>query len=163
MSQNTPSITLRPITDQDADFLFQLYASTRREELAITDWTEDQKLSFLKMQFDLQNRSYFQNYETRSYSIIEKDHRPIGRLYLAFYDREIRIVDIAILPAYCRQGIGTQLLKDVFAQGDASGRSITIHVECNNPARFLYERLGFQLREDKGVYLFMEKALKNHD
>jgi hypothetical protein len=32
----------------------------------------------------------------------------------------------------------------------------TIHVERFNPALHLYERLGFRLAEDKGVYYFMK-------
>ena len=37
----------------------------------------------------------------------------------------------------------------------AGGKSVTIHVERMNPALRLYERLGFRLVEDKGVYLFL--------
>ena len=32
-----------------------------------------------------------------------------------------------------------------------TGRSGTIHVERNNPARSLYARLGFEVAEEKGV------------
>jgi hypothetical protein len=33
---------------------------------------------------------------------------------------------------------------------------VRIHVERQNPALALYERLGFRLLEDRGVYLFLE-------
>jgi predicted GNAT family acetyltransferase len=39
----------------------------------------------------------------------------------------------------------------------AEGRRVTIHVERMNPALRLYERLGFVLAEDRGVYLFLER------
>ena len=34
---------------------------------------------------------------------------------------------------------------------------MTIHVERFNPALRLYERLGFSVAEDKGVYLLLER------
>jgi ribosomal protein S18 acetylase RimI-like enzyme len=71
-------------------------------------------------------------------------------------DTEIRIVDIALLPEHRGKGIGTRLLRDVIAQG----KRVTIHVERMNPALRLYERLGFEVAEDKGVYLFLERQLK---
>jgi predicted GNAT family acetyltransferase len=45
----------------------------------------------------------------------------------------------------------------VLAEADAAGKRVTIHVERLNPARRLYERLGFSVAEDKGVYLFLER------
>ena len=35
--------------------------------------------------------------------------------------------------------------------------ALTIHVEMSNPARRLYERLGFAPVEEHGVYLLMER------
>ena len=54
-------------------------------------------------------------------------------------------------------GIGTRLLHELLDEADAAGTSVTIHVERLNPALRLYERLGFSLAEDKGVYLFLER------
>lgn len=39
-----------------------------------------------------------------------------------------------------------------------SGRTLSIHVEMNNPARRLYERLGFRAAGEHGVYVLMERA-----
>ena len=69
---------------------------------------------------------------------------------------EIRIVDIALLPAYCNRGLGTTLVRALQAEAAASGKPLRIHVERFNPALRLYERLGFRQIEDKGVYLFLE-------
>ena len=80
----------------------------------------------------------------------------IGRLYVAHWDTEIRLVDIAILPAYRGAGIGTAILTDVLAEGQRSGKPVSIHVEQYNPALRLYERLGFVHRSTYGVYFLME-------
>ena len=70
-------------------------------------------------------------------------------------------MDIALLPAHRGQGIATCLLRDLQHQAAADDKSLTIHVESFNPARRLYQRLGFQVTEDKGVYQLMEwTALK---
>ena len=44
-----PTATFRPIAPEDEDFLYRVYASTREDELALLDWDDDQKESFLKM------------------------------------------------------------------------------------------------------------------
>ncbi len=69
---------------------------------------------------------------------------------------EICIVDIALLPEFCNRGIGTTILRTLQAEASAAGKPLRIHVERFNPALRLYERLGFRLVEDRGVYLFLE-------
>lgn len=86
-----------------------------------------------------------------------KRHR-FDQLYIHRSSREHRIVDISLLPAYRGRGIGTRLLTSVIAEADSAGKPVSIHVEVFNPARRLYERLGFVQIEDKGVYLLMERA-----
>jgi ribosomal protein S18 acetylase RimI-like enzyme len=71
------------------------------------------------------------------------------------WDKEIRIMDIALLPEHRGVGIGTGLLRELQEEARAAGKSLSIHVEKFNPALRLYERLGFQPQEDKGVYLLM--------
>jgi len=69
---------------------------------------------------------------------------------------KIRIIDIALLPEHRGNGVGTSLLRDLLAEGESGGKRVTIHVERFNPALRLYERLGFSVAEDKGVYLLLE-------
>jgi ribosomal protein S18 acetylase RimI-like enzyme len=76
-------------------------------------------------------------------------------LYVARWDREIRIMDIALLPEHRGSGIGSKLLRELQDEARAAGKTLSIHVERFNPALRLYERLGFQQVEDKGVYLLM--------
>jgi ribosomal protein S18 acetylase RimI-like enzyme len=134
-----------------------VYASTRAEELAVVPWDDAQKDAFLRAQFDAQDAWWHENYAEASFDVIVVDGEPAGRLYVHRGPSEIRIVDIALLPEHRGDGVGTRLLEDLLAEGDASGKSVTIHVERMNPALRLYERLGFTLAEDKGVYLFLER------
>jgi GNAT superfamily N-acetyltransferase len=145
-------LTMRPCTDADLPFLAQLYASTRTEELAVLDWPEAQKAAFLQMQFDAQHAHYHRHYHDTDWLVLLRGGVPVGRLYLARWEREHCIVDIAILPAHRRAGLGTALLQDLLDEAAAAGKPMTIHVEKFNPARRLYERLGFVAVEDQGVY-----------
>jgi ribosomal protein S18 acetylase RimI-like enzyme len=68
---------------------------------------------------------------------------------------QIRIVDIALLPAHRGAGRGGVLLHAILAEGRTSGLAVSIHVEANNPAMTLYRRLGFVHVDTNGVYQLM--------
>ena len=148
--------SLRPITGQDLEFLYQVYASTRIEELAVVPWTPEQKEAFLRQQFDAQHRHYTVQFSDAAFDVVEVAGRPAGRLYLHRRPSELRIIDIALLPEYRRQGLGTAILSGILDEARRLGRPVTIHVEHNNPAFHLYTRLGFRQIEDQGVYLLMQ-------
>jgi len=202
--------TLRPATAEDVDFLFRVYFSTRAEELARTDWNEQQKEAFVRQQFNAQSSFCKANYPGAQYHVIELTNRmpvsspsppsdggagrgeearllnisplldllptsrhagrgekeecslnaiavPAGRLYVHPRPDEIRIMDIALLPEFRGQGIGTFLLKQILAEGKEQRKAVTIHVEVFNPAMRLYERLGFKKKMSSSpVYDLME-------
>jgi GNAT superfamily N-acetyltransferase len=148
-------LSFRPITDADLPFLAHVYASTRMEELAVTDWSDAQKAAFLQMQFDAQHAHYQKHYVGSDFFVIERAGEAIGRLYLARWKAEHRIVDIALLPAHRGSGIGTALLSDLLDEAAAVGKAVTIHVEKFNPAMSLYRRLGFVAAGEEGAYDLM--------
>lgn len=155
-----PGLAYRPITDGDLPFLAELYASTRREEVAQTPWSEEERERFLSWQFEAQHKHYQEHYPDCEFLVIEEESSgesvAIGRLYLDRRDEEIRLVDIALLPEHRGQGRGSAVLERVLAEGERRGLPVTIHVEHNNPAMRLYRRLGFEKVEEQGVYHLME-------
>jgi GNAT superfamily N-acetyltransferase len=152
----TASITLRPIQPEDMAFLYEVYASTRQEEMAMVEWDEAQQTAFLQMQFAAQHQYYQENYTDAVFLVILLDNRPVGRLYVARWAEEIRLMDVALLPAYRGAGIGSGLLRALMAEATQAGKPLRIHVEKQNPALRLYERLGFRPIVDRGVYWFLE-------
>lgn len=152
-------LSLRRTTDDDLAFLAEVYASTRREELAVVPWTDDQKSAFLRSQFDAQHQYYRQYYPNCEFLIIEKASgstpESIGRLYVDRWASEIRLVDIALLPAHRGAGFGGALLQSLLAEGAATGKAVTIHVEATNRALALYRRLGFRHVDSNGIYCLM--------
>ena len=155
----TATIRLRPIVKEDLDLLFRIYASTREEEMAQVPWSNSDKDKFLRMQFQLQTDHYEKHYPQARFEIILLDEEPAGRLYVDRRDKEIRIVDIALLPSFRGQGIGSSLLHELIEESDNTGKPVSIHVEQYNPAKRLYERLGFRPIGEVGVYDLMERPV----
>ena len=144
------------MSDADLPFLKRVYAGTRSEELAQTPWSDAEKEAFVKMQFEAQHDFYQKQFPTASYQIIEKEGEAIGRFYLDRRPDELRVIDIALLPEERGAGIGGRLMRDVLDEAALTGKPVRIHVERNNPAMKLYDRLGFRKVEDQGVYWLME-------
>ena len=153
-------ITLRPAVEDDRTFLFWVYSSTRADELAVVPWTDEQKGAFLRMQFDAQDSWYHQVYPDGTFLVVLREGTPIGRLYVARLSTEVIVVDIALIPEHRGQGIGSRLLADVLAAADRDALPITLHVEPWNPARRLYERLGFETKEQGEVYETMVRPAR---
>jgi ribosomal protein S18 acetylase RimI-like enzyme len=150
------SVPLRVAGPEDFDFLARVYASTRAEELASVPWSLEQKAAFLRAQAEAQDKYYRENYVTAEFLVILDNDVPAGRLYVDRWPDEIRLMDIALLPAHRGKGIGTRLLRDLQDEARAAAKPLRIHVEKMNPALALYERLGFKPVEDRGVYHLME-------
>jgi ribosomal protein S18 acetylase RimI-like enzyme len=152
-----PALNLRPMRwPEDEVLLQEVYASTRADELAQVPWSDEQKRTFCQMQFAAQHQYYQEHYAGATFDLIEQGGIPVGRIYVARWPSEMRIVDIALLPAHRGRGIGTKLLRDLQDEARAAGRLLSIHVEKFNPALALYQRLGFQVVADRGAYLFLE-------
>src|SRR5690348_16787850 len=100
MQSAVPSYSLRPVTSDDAEFLYRVYASTREEELSAVPWPPEQKEAFLRMQFSAQDKHYRAHYAGATYDVILVDGVPAGRLYVYRTPREIRVMDIALLPEF---------------------------------------------------------------
>lgn len=149
-------IELRPAAPADEELLYLVYASTRAEEMALVDWSEAQKETFLRMQFRAQDRHYRDHYQGASFDVVLVDGVPAGRLYVARWAEEIRIMDVALLPEFRNRGVGTALLRLLMDEAQVSGTTVRIHVERANRALGLYQRLGFSPLADRGVYLLLE-------
>jgi len=147
---------MRPVAPTDRDFLLSLYASTREAELAATGWSAEVQAAFVEMQFRAQTAHYETHWPDARYEIIEHGGRPIGRLWVDHRPDEHRILDIALLTEHRGRGIGTTVLRAVQEEARRAGCAVRIHVEVNNPARRLYERLGFVEVGVDPVYVLME-------
>ncbi|MCP5112707.1 MAG: GNAT family N-acetyltransferase, partial [bacterium] len=117
-------VRLRPMRDGDIEFLYRVYAGTRQDEMALTGWTEPQQEEFLRMQFHAQHTHYQKEFREAAWDVIEKAGEPIGRLYLDRRPDEIRVIDIALLPAERCNGIGGALMRRVLEEAAVVGKMV---------------------------------------
>ncbi|WP_176560261.1 GNAT family N-acetyltransferase [Brevibacillus dissolubilis] len=137
-------IETRVALTEDDPFLFEVYASTRREEMEQWGWDEAQQVPFLRMQFDLQTRSYQMHYPGLDRRIILYENTPVGRILVARLNNEWVLVDISLLPAYRGRGIGTRLIAELQQEAAGSDMPVRLSVSHTNPrAQQLYTKLGF--------------------
>jgi GNAT superfamily N-acetyltransferase len=106
--------------------------------------------------FDTQDQWHREHYPCVGFDLVRIDGEPAGPLYL---NREIPRSGSwtsRFVPEHRGKGVGTALLRDLLAEADPARRRLTIYVERLNRALRFYERLGFSVAADKGVYLFLD-------
>jgi GNAT superfamily N-acetyltransferase len=148
------SPVLRPVTQDDEPFLILVYGSTRADELALTGWDESQRNAFVKAQFSAQSHHYQTTFPEAEHHIIVSDGQAVGRIYVAKAEREIRILDITVLPEY--RNAGLLILKDLLNESEKTGLPVHIYIESFNPSLRLFERLGFRRADISGIHFLME-------
>jgi ribosomal protein S18 acetylase RimI-like enzyme len=151
----TGEVALRPAGDADRPLLLRVFAGTRERELAFLP--EAAREAFVAQQFAAQERAYRAQAPDARCDVVLRDGEPVGRLIVARGEREIRVVDIALLPEHRGAGVGTALLRRLLAEADADGAATTVHVALANPAQALYQRLGFVEVSRDGVYAAMRR------
>lgn len=151
------SISLRPATQADEEFLYTVYASTRRDEVAAFGWDEAEQQAFLRMQFGLRERSYRMQFPFAEYSIILLDGAPAGQMIVNRTADAIQITDIAVLPEYRKNGIATSLIGDLQDESRKAGKPLTGHVDRQNEiALRVWSRLGFIVTGETEVLFEIE-------
>ena len=149
-------LKLSPIDNFDESFLLTVYASTRSKEMALVSWSDEQKRAFLEMQFQAQHNYYLSRYPNASYSIINLEEQPIGRLYVDRQKDKIKILDITVLPEYRNRGVGTKLIAEILQAGEQAEKPVQIYIESYNPSANLFSRLGFQPIAEEGINFLLQ-------
>lgn len=156
MVEKLQSVTLREATPLDRDFLLAVFASTRGEELAALAWGPEQSQAFLLMQFNAQQQNYDAAYPAASNSIVLLAGQPVGRMLVDRGDAAVELVDIAVLPEYRSRGIGSALIRGLMDEAAAAQKPLDLSVYATNPARRLYDRLGFSKIDEESLYVRMQ-------
>jgi ribosomal protein S18 acetylase RimI-like enzyme len=153
----TPPLALRPVAPADEPFLAALYASTRAEEMALVDWGEGQKQAFLWQQFQAQQVHYQAFFPEGAHQVVECDGEPVGRIYLDRSEGRLHLLDIALLPQWRGQGLGGALMAALLHEASVADLPVTLYVyRFDTRVRAWYQRLGFVLVSESGLYDMME-------
>jgi len=134
-------IDLHQAEAEHYDFALRLYLLGMRpylQELEV--WDEQQQMAIFAAQWKRE--------EVR---IISVDGKDAGWLQVAELPAEIRLQKFFVSPQYQRSGIGSEVLSNLLATWRPTGKKIVLRVLKNNPARRLYERLGFSVTAEDGV------------
>jgi ribosomal protein S18 acetylase RimI-like enzyme len=140
-------LTLRRASAEDAEFAFHVLKETMREYAVATwgTWWEEESL-----------RETVEQVNAGRTEVIELDAKAIGIRLVDRTETHIQLVQLYILKEFQRRGFGTQLLKQLFVEARESNLAIRLRVLAVNPAKALYERLGFVVVERTPERYFME-------
>ena len=151
-----PNLRLRPEAAGDEPLLFELYASTREEEMALTGWDEPTRTAFVNLQFRAMRQGYRSMFPHGEFSIILENDTPIGRLVVDRPAPELHVVDIVLSKPQRNRGIGTAIMQALMAEAGRAGKPVRLHVLKNSRAIQFYQRLGFVTAGENGIYEQME-------
>jgi len=150
------SISLRRATAEDAEFLLEVYKSSRGDDLRELGWEEDRISEFLEMQYEAQRRLDESEYQHADDQIVLCEGQPAGRLIVERRDREIRCIELALLPAQRNAGAGTFLVRQLQSEAKRESKPLRLQMIRFNRAVSLFERLGFVRTSETGTHFQME-------
>ena len=124
---------MRPATADDRELFWQLLSQTMRPYVQATwGWDESD-----------QRERFGASLDPCACQVIELGGVAAGGLRVDYATTPIRLLNIQILPEFQRQGLGSLIITAVLQQ--AADRPVWLQVLKVNPARALYERLGFRV------------------
>ena len=126
-------VRLRPGVPADRKFLWRLHCETMRDYVDGT-WGWDEAW---------QRKRFEETFDLEALQIVEQDGEAIGMISIRRSMDEIFLASIEIAPQWQKRGVATHLIRQLLAESDACGLPVTLQVLKVNPARRLYERLGF--------------------
>lgn len=145
----TPApFTARPYEPGDYEFVYELKKLCYRNYVeALWGWNEaDQRTRFARFMRE-------DGAEERMFLLLQ-DGQAVGMTNYEFSGADtLEICNICLLPQCRGQGIGTALLGRYIAQNTRP--TLTLQVYKDNPARQLYERLGFCVYEETDTHYRM--------
>ncbi len=125
-------IRLRSITSGDLDFMWKLHNEALREYVEKTwGWDDERQRGYVAEIVD-----------SKEGNVVVVDGEDAGVWYVIEYEDEILLNSIRLLPEFQRRGVGTQLITQLLGRHD---KPVRLQVLKVNPARSLYERLGFEV------------------
>ena len=113
----------------------------------------------MRGQYQMRRNHYSIHFPGSSPEVVCINDQSAGAVWVYRSDNDLRIVDIAMLPEYRNQGIGSAILRGLCREGDAKGKPIRLTVFRENTAAFrLYTRLGFQIENESATDLFLKRS-----
>jgi GNAT superfamily N-acetyltransferase len=132
----------RPAEEADAPFIYACYKTTMQDYVAQT-WGWDETF---------QKTAFATHLPWQTFQIITIDAQAVGAVCVVDTSADIVLELIIVDPAVQSRGIGSDFVTRLLQRAHAEKRGVILRVMKVNPARALYERLGFAaVGEDDGT------------
>lgn len=142
-------VTTRESTEADADFVNNLTRLAMHEYVDSTWQTTHER-----------ERYYQTNlFDRKSTRIVQQGSIDIGRISIKEFPNYIMLEEIHLLPDYQGRGIGTLLLRELVARAKSKQLPVRLIILRTNPARQLYERLGFTIYHEDSERYYMTTSV----
>jgi ribosomal protein S18 acetylase RimI-like enzyme len=143
----TPLIALRPAQAADLAFCRRVtHETTRWIVEQLFGWDEDQQVEKFARQWNVD--------EVCIITVAAKD---AGWLQTAPVEDAVFLKQIYLDRPFQRQGIGTRVMHIVIEEARRQSKAVTLGVVKINPARRLYERLGFRTTGEDEYKFYMRR------
>jgi GNAT superfamily N-acetyltransferase len=139
-------IALRPARSEDFDFCARLYFSGM-----------DEIIRELKLDMALQTANLRERWNVAEVEIITSDGGDVGWMQSSIRDDGRFLEQIFIDAPFQRRGTGTGIIHRVIDRADHANQPVTLGVVKSNPARRLYERLGFRITHEDDRKFYMRR------
>jgi ribosomal protein S18 acetylase RimI-like enzyme len=146
-------LELRDASGRDEPWLKDLFSVSQPALVALASLPNGMGEALVTMQYSARQAHFQAHWPRAVQRVIERrggiepgrapGGQPVGALWADDGADGIHVLDIAVLPAWRCQGIGTRCLQDLMAVAARRHLPVTLQVAPDNPARRLYERLGF--------------------
>jgi ribosomal protein S18 acetylase RimI-like enzyme len=136
---------LRPATKDDYEFLYDLKVTCLKDYVAAT-WGWDE---------EYQQQRFTSFFDPANIQIIVVNGQDAGQLSVEDMGDELYIAGIYLSPKWQDQGLGTAIIGDLLASAKTLGKQVSLQVLKVNPARQLYERLGFSVFAETDTHFKM--------
>ena len=137
-------VSLRPTQPSDKDFERQLHEA-RRWDLWLADAEPDYIRTVIEQQQHAQTIGYGWQYPNAYYYLIERTGTVCGRLVVDLGEREVRVVDIALIPGAQGKGTAATVLRALQRIAGQLNVPLALNVlRINTPAVAAYAKLDFK-------------------
>lgn len=136
---------LRPATEEDDKFLFEVFCTTWEQEVAAMP-NPALAQHFLRIQYTAQNRRFGTRFPGYERHVVLHEDKDAGRFYLHRTPSTLHAIDMTLLPEFRSLGIGTAIVRDAFDEAEEHRQTVSLRTPRRNQrATSLYDALGFRL------------------
>jgi ribosomal protein S18 acetylase RimI-like enzyme len=141
---------------QDDAFLFRLFARDRADQLTAAGIPEMHAEKLIEMQYRGQRTTWAARYpHAENRILITANSTSCGRVLIDRRPARWRIVDIGVLAAHRGRGLATRAIEQCQTHCRNTQMRLELQVNPENPARRLYERLGFRAIQETEISIEM--------